>query len=1854
MPNKDDLPAGAVSSRDMEMRYAQLLAALSPRTSESRNLLKVLSKVTTVENSLQLLGAHVDNLITGVDAAARQQNRSLSQIYSLLDSEVPVLINGSSDAWAMWKKVGAQELELRKALVLGSDKESREESALWRAIGCLEKIVEDLSKNDNRKAPPAKPTKAPVYNVSFASAGTQRQHAAEAFKAADEMVACDTSKMDTKMLKLWLRILDTIATREQLEAVIKQGAADARVLVEIKRLLANQQQQSGLGGGFGLLATAAELFSGGAKAAAPTTVAAGTAGGAASTSAKTTPGFFAAAKDKVANLAAKTGLFNSASPGGAAAAAEAGAASSAAPGAVSKLGKVAQFASGWKLPAALASLGAGFELYDTWNDKTRTDEEKTKGSGVIAAKTGGALAGAMAGGAAGAAIGSVVPVVGTAIGGIVGSIGGGILGADGMEALSQKLLGLNSDNRIDNSSKIPKANPDKPQTIEQTLATIGSLQGSNHAIRRDSALAMVDETSKTKAVDIEKVKALHALNASSSTKTYDQEMRAAFDEIYKNQDVSPEAKKVLDTGMYSVRNAPKADKTVITPNVVTEREPSKTATAMLAALTGSATAQAANVPGSITNNTERTSEVARNVPTNTNTSTSQVTNNVTKPVVSAVTNTSPVTFKPLEPKDVAAIAAPLEAMRDDNAKKSDKYHKDQLNETKKANEEERSFWENLTKPISDFASSISTGAQNLYAKAKGVASDAAGAVVAGARSAKESWDSTAGSGKSTYERAKEAVSSGASSAGYTFNSASPNKGMTSFTDAHESKGNYSAFNPNDVGNVAYGKIQFNSGKSDSFKKVIQGYLDTGDKSSAAYQTIAKNKDAILSNNLSVLRSPEVSGALKSAGKEKEMQAVQDRVASEQYATPALKDMQKHGAKSLAAAQAMYDQRVNGGADSILRDTRAALGGKIGDTVNGQKIDEKTFLSTMVQKRADYLNNLAKKADAAGNTKKGDVYRSMVKTRIPELQREVSKNSDILYDQTTGKASVPAVDTKGTASTTAALNTSGQNVDVSTGHRYQGDTQQPVSADMRTQAGASLYNSAQDAIRQQANAALFAQAQQNQGKVGYKMGNKSLSSGLIDCSGWVATTNRSMMQQVNAAAGTEVFSKKDMAAVNDSSEGIIANVGKKTGQILNKEQLTQTGLKEGMMIGMDTGPREHDRGRAMGIDHIVQTVRDPKTGQLMISQSSSSGKGVSLTPADAWLAQQNKSKNKLFGVDPFTMVDKTDPAVQEKVAKNLPTAKATAPGTTPAGAKATATTPASATTSGAAAPATEATSTEGGKGTDTVAKTTPATAEKKPAGANAASTAQVATATGTAATAQPQTTAQQTTVPQQRPATGVAQVPATKPQGTVAQGGTVPQAGRTPDAATSKSAANLDKTAVAQSTQPASKAAKEQQALAEVSRQTGQVPVANATQSPEDDDYVEPSLRETTRTAVASLGAEVQAASQRALSVPVGGVTPGVTPGFVPPQARQAPTPSVSVSASQSVPTVSRQPSAQTSAMMDSLYAELGAIPGVTVAPAQGGAAMPSSPATVQPTQQSALGSLSQVFGKFGVPSIVKDKLAAKLPALLNDKLGDKLGGKASSLILGGLDKLGKPSGTVSGVTPGVTPGINPNTEGARAAAGAGVDAYSNYGVPAPGSVPTNSGTAQTPQTATSSSVLGSLGVGGFAGGQLNTATGKMSSGLNTALPLPINVDKLGLKLPTAVSDIVSRMNTLNLPGDAQGVISQLGASIPSSITGALSQVTNTASSVMGFPDLTRQSTPVTTPAFVPQATLPVNAELAPPQQATAADVQTLSEAMNQQQPPTNTTVNQGSTIPGGTNKGSQDVDEICLVMLDKALEIALL
>ncbi|MFS2199382.1 phage tail tape measure protein [Pseudomonas sp. Pseusp3] len=87
-----------------------------------------------------------------------------------------------------------------------------------------------------------------------------------------------------------------------------------------------------------------------------------------------------------------------------------------------------------KVGGALAAVGAGIQVLDTYQNAT-TRDEKAEGYGGAA----GSLAGGMAGAAAGMVIGSIIPLIGTAIGGAIGGMvgawGGGDVGATMGKAL---------------------------------------------------------------------------------------------------------------------------------------------------------------------------------------------------------------------------------------------------------------------------------------------------------------------------------------------------------------------------------------------------------------------------------------------------------------------------------------------------------------------------------------------------------------------------------------------------------------------------------------------------------------------------------------------------------------------------------------------------------------------------------------------------------------------------------------------------------------------------------------------------------------------------------------------------------------------------------------------------------------------------------------------------------------------------------------------------------------------------------------------------------------------------------------------------------------------------------------------------------------------------------------------------------------------------------------------------------------------------------------------------------------------------------------------------------------------------
>lgn len=161
-------------------------------------------------------------------------------------------------------------------------------------------------------------------------------------------------------------------------------------------------------------------------------------------------------------------------------------------------------------------------------------------------------------------------------------------------------------------------------------------------------------------------------------------------------------------------------------------------------------------------------------------------------------------------------------------------------------------------------------------------------------------------------------------------------------------------------------------------------------------------------------------------------------------------------------------------------------------------------------------------------------------------------------------------------------------------------------------------------------------------VKYQMGGKDSATGAIDCSGWVQELSNQLMAGMNAAMGEEVFSAEARRAFNkgardEGAAGIVRAVSEQTGQLYTNEQLAPELAKEGMVIGLDTGHKGWEAGRFKDIDHVVQTYRDPATGELMVSESRG-GKGVMSSRYADWYAQQQARGTKLYGADLTAMAD----------------------------------------------------------------------------------------------------------------------------------------------------------------------------------------------------------------------------------------------------------------------------------------------------------------------------------------------------------------------------------------------------------------------------------------------------------------------------------------------------------------------------------------------------------------------------------------------------------------------------------------
>lgn len=146
--------------------------------------------------------------------------------------------------------------------------------------------------------------------------------------------------------------------------------------------------------------------------------------------------------------------------------------------------------------------------------------------------------------------------------------------------------------------------------------------------------------------------------------------------------------------------------------------------------------------------------------------------------------------------------------------------------------------------------------------------------------------------------------------------------------------------------------------------------------------------------------------------------------------------------------------------------------------------------------------------------------------------------------------------------------------------------------------------------------------------------KNPDQGYVDCSGWAVHLQNATMREINREAGREVFGKNDMFSPGyDGAAMIVKKAEERSGVMLTGAQVTRGALKEGMIIGEDNGPTKWDGGRYKGIDHIVMVVRDPKSGELMVSQSRG-GEGVELSSLDKYLERKQANGVKLYATDPL--------------------------------------------------------------------------------------------------------------------------------------------------------------------------------------------------------------------------------------------------------------------------------------------------------------------------------------------------------------------------------------------------------------------------------------------------------------------------------------------------------------------------------------------------------------------------------------------------------------------------------------------
>lgn len=392
-----------------------------------------------------------------------------------------------------------------------------------------------------------------------------------------------------------------------------------------------------------------------------------------------------------------------------------------------------------------------------------------------------------------------------------------------------------------------------------------------------------------------------------------------------------------------------------------------------------------------------------------------------------------------------------------------------------------------------------------------------------------------------------------------------------------------------TGGTSYGKWQLSSTTAKGGEGSMQAYLRWMRKQGGEKKAIAERIAAAGPMNTGGRQGAAVEQYQKEvAANASLMEESQRQFLIESHYAPAMNRLSSDGLRkriegSKALQEAMFSTAVQHGAGS----------GKIGDA-GAASIWNKVYREGMTD--AELLRAVYTERGTRFGSSTGDIQTSVRKRFGPEMDLIASM-------RTTEQA--------------------GKNIAASL------DMSKPAGA-IQAAASASLMASTQDALDR---------------GVGYRMGSKNSQRGEIDCSGWVAEVNRSLMNNVNAAMGEQIYSGEARKVLergaNGGAAGLIQSVSQATGELLGNADLSPDKIRAGMMIGLDTGERGWERGRFKGIDHIAQTYVDPQTGKMMVTESTSrtanGGRGVQSIPYEEFYTKWS-NRAKLYGTDVTKLAD----------------------------------------------------------------------------------------------------------------------------------------------------------------------------------------------------------------------------------------------------------------------------------------------------------------------------------------------------------------------------------------------------------------------------------------------------------------------------------------------------------------------------------------------------------------------------------------------------------------------------------------